>query len=231
MLPQVPKLAESEWCVISQNTFITVVDETSDFVINTQSTRKRVRLHSDSSAAQSKSPVSWVNALHCIDSQSKCAPWNALKDQTHTPPDTSSSEGCHLEFSRRRSSRQAKQACKLSVGTFIGVTFSACTRAQCSVQSVKSGASYQKCHCEIKQSTGTQVLIHHVAESNMADVWLDQSDARLVISKDERWCRHGRLCNKSVRGRTCKNGSDCRFCHDPACVAALKKAIVGEKQA
>merc|ERR1712083_1258338 len=105
----------------------------------------------------------------------------------------------------------------------IGVNFPGCTRTECTRQSKKFGSSYQKCHCEIKQANGSKVLIHHVSTTDLQDQWMDKTDTRIVIDKDEKWCAHGRICNHAVRGHICKHGGNCRFCHDSACAAAVSR--------
>merc|ERR1719382_1320799 len=102
--------------------------------------------------------------------------------------DTSSSSDSDEPRPKRRSCKGRYQP---KVGTFVGVGFPGCTRIECTKQSVKFGTSYQKCHCLIKMVKGSQLLIHHVADAQLDDQWMDKSDERIVIDKDEQWCRHG----------------------------------------
>jgi len=202
--------------VIIKNTFLTIEELPS----------VRWKIHSDSSALTSVSATAWVEPLHRVDyptllrREHDCCHEVSIKDGLLTAPkllDCSSIDNLEdLKRTRRRG--QPKQ---LRVGQFIGVKCSGCIRVDCTTTSKKTGSSYQKCHCEIKQVKGTQLLIHHVANSDVDDQWMEKADPRIVRSKDEKWCSHGRLCNHTVRGHICKYGNDCLFCHDASCAGCI----------
>jgi len=107
----------------------------------------------------------------------------------------------------------------LRAGDFIGVKSNLCDRAECTVYPKTSQAPYQKCHCEIKDIKKHKALISY-AHGGINDEWVGLSEGRIVLDKDEFRCKHGRVCNRMVRGRVCtKPECKSRFCHDPGCVA------------
>merc|ERR1712217_903002 len=85
-------------------------------------------------------------------------------------------------------------------GSYIAIQNSSCARKECQVTSKKTGACYQKCHVYVNKSTCGQVLIQYM-NNERADEWSEHNDARIIVEKDEKWCKHGKICNRMVRQR------------------------------
>jgi len=119
---------------------------------------------------------------------------------------------------------QAHRHQKIQVGSYIGVACSYCTREECRVTSKKNGTSFQKCHAYVKQVARNQILIQYM-NNECADEWLWRKDPRIITDKDEKWCAHGRVCNKMIRTKNCES-EKCqgRFCHDPKCAVGQSRA-------
>jgi len=111
---------------------------------------------------------------------------------------------------------------KLAVGAYVGVICNGCIREECKATS-KTGMTYQKCRAHVKKVARGRVLLELV-EHNMDEFWIAQNDSRIIHRKDETWCEHGKLCNRTVRHKTCtKDTCHLHFCHDLKCVVRRAK--------
>merc|ERR1712187_534068 len=104
---------------------------------------------------------------------------------------------------RKSAARQIK------AGAYIGVRCKDCTLEACRVVSKKTSENgvpltFQKCHCYVKDVRENTVLISYM-KGERSDEWMQISDTRIVLDKDEKWCAHGRLCNHAVRKKPCAN--------------------------
>lgn len=113
---------------------------------------------------------------------------------------------------------------KIKAGAYIGVQCEDCTLEACQVVSKKTSEdgvrrTFQKCHCYVKEVRENTILISHM-KGERSDESMDISDTRIFWDKDEKWCVHGRICNRVVRRKACVNYAkkECRFCHDPTCI-------------
>merc|ERR1711879_395811 len=100
---------------------------------------------------------------------------------------------------------------------------------------------FNKCHCRVLEreklsasgqweriplgatrglSQGERIRVQYM--SCEQDIEWIEDPTRVPRNRDERWCSHGRYCNRMARHGCCEKRHlpdfDCKFCHDPSCV-------------
>jgi len=124
---------------------------------------------------------------------------------------------------------------RLKVGDYCGVKLDSCKAETCQVYSRKMGEVYSKCHCKVVASdtssdgTDYMLLVQHVGNDDLQE-WMSSTDDRIIRSKAETYCRHGRICNYMVRKDNCvkhsKEAGASDFCHARACIEATERRIL-----